>query len=146
MTSAVYGAAGQVAALAVYAAPSCMRGRVGLRAALAPYGPPKSRYAETGQIVGLVPWARADNQRARASRGPLEKHDRLRHRDADRYDSQRSWAYVMDGHWYYVLDLGPQGTFLYDLTTKISGASFRLSLTSAGTCATASRGIRAPAR
>lgn len=115
MTSAVYGAAGQAAALVVYASPSNMRGRVGALAALAPYGPPKSRYADTGQIVGLVPWARGDDIRARAG----QALSLIVYGTATLVDMrQRCWAYVLDGHWYYVLDLGAQGTFLYDLTTK----------------------------
>jgi len=29
-----------------------------------------------------------------------------------------AWQYTMDGHTFYVLDLGNQGTFVYDLTSK----------------------------
>lgn len=115
MTSAVYGAAGQFAALAVYASSHNMRGRVGLLAALAPYGPPPSRYADTGMIVGLVPWARNDNIRARVG----QMASLIVWGSAILVDArQRSWAFVLDGHWFYVLDLGAQGTFCYDITTK----------------------------
>ena len=30
----------------------------------------------------------------------------------------RTWAFTLDGHWFYVLDLGTQGTFVYDKTTQ----------------------------
>ncbi len=30
---------------------------------------------------------------------------------------KRAWSYVLDGHTFYVLDLGAQGTWLYDITT-----------------------------
>ena len=30
----------------------------------------------------------------------------------------RAWAYTMDGHTFYVLDLGAEGTFVYDLDTQ----------------------------
>lgn len=30
---------------------------------------------------------------------------------------QRAWTYTLDGHTFYVLDLGTEGTFVYDLTT-----------------------------
>jgi hypothetical protein len=30
----------------------------------------------------------------------------------------RAWAYTFDGHWFYVLDLGVEGTFVYDQITK----------------------------
>lgn len=31
---------------------------------------------------------------------------------------QRAWTYVLDGHTFYVLDLGSEGTFAYDITTQ----------------------------
>lgn len=30
----------------------------------------------------------------------------------------RAWSFVVDGHWFYVLDLGLEGTWLYDKSTK----------------------------
>lgn len=30
----------------------------------------------------------------------------------------RAWTFVLDGHTFYVLDLGTEGTFLYDLVTR----------------------------
>ena len=30
----------------------------------------------------------------------------------------RAWTFVLDGHTFYALDLGAEGTFVYDLTTK----------------------------
>ena len=30
----------------------------------------------------------------------------------------RAWSYVLDGHTFYVLDLGAQGTFVYDIITQ----------------------------
>ena len=31
---------------------------------------------------------------------------------------QRAWSFVLDGHTFYVLDLGLEGTFVYDITTE----------------------------
>ena len=30
----------------------------------------------------------------------------------------RAFAFTLDGHWFYVLDLGVEGTFVYDMTTE----------------------------
>lgn len=30
----------------------------------------------------------------------------------------RAWAFVVDGHWFYVLDLGAEGTYLFDKSTR----------------------------
>lgn len=34
------------------------------------------------------------------------------------YDRQRAWSFVLDGHTFYALDLGEEGTFLYDTATE----------------------------
>lgn len=33
-------------------------------------------------------------------------------------DRTRAWTFVLDGHTFYVLDLGTEGTFLYDIDTQ----------------------------
>lgn len=33
-------------------------------------------------------------------------------------DRSRAWTFVLDGHTFYVLDLGTEGTFLYDIETQ----------------------------
>lgn len=30
----------------------------------------------------------------------------------------RAWTFTLDGHWFYVLDLGAEGTFVYDVDTQ----------------------------
>lgn len=116
------GALSQYVGLVVYSGGSSELGRARLSQyfGLCVTGVPKSKYAKLSQYVGLVPYASVPAgpggaERARAS----QMLSLVVYGVATLVDErQRSWAFVMDGHWFYVLDLGAQGTFCYDITTK----------------------------
>jgi hypothetical protein len=85
--------------------------------AMVTYAPPPARSARSSQILGLVPYAIGNHQQKvpRASQFlqlvvwgaeiPVEARS-------------RAWGFVLDGHPMYVLDLGQEGTFIYDLVTQ----------------------------
>lgn len=85
--------------------------------ALVPYSPLASRYGRVSQMLALVPYEIDDHQ------GNVPRVSQLLqlvvYGGASANETRsRAWAFVMDGHPMYVLDLGVEGTFIYDLTTK----------------------------
>lgn len=79
---------------------------------LAAYSVPESRYIRTTEAMLQAAYAggpvirTSDAALLAAFRtGPVENLN------------NRSWTYTLDGHTFYVLSLGEQGTFVYDLTT-----------------------------
>lgn len=86
----------QLAVLAVYAPPSAKLARTTQSAVLAPVAGGANVKARTTQVAVLVAYGTGVAGQYRA----------------------RAWVFTLDGHTFYVLDLGPEGTFLYDLTTK----------------------------
>jgi hypothetical protein len=104
----------QAFALAVYA-PVDGKAALGEAFALEVYGPPASRNAIISQADAMIvfiapPFATPFVSEAFAeivywTGVPSQKRNRC-------------WTFVLDGHTFYVLDLGPQGTWLYDVDTK----------------------------
>ena len=119
MTSAAGGIVSQYVALATYSGGSASRSRVGQYLAMATYGPGPARDSRVSQMVALATYNMLSSvdgaERARLSQMaalvvwgatvPVEGR-------------QRCWAFVLDGHWFYVMDMGQQGTFAYDTTTN----------------------------
>lgn len=80
------------------------------------YVPTPSRYVHLSEIYGLVPYtrkARRSDPRLSEIYGAVVFGTGLP--DSDR---SRAWTFVLDGHTFYVLDLGTEGTYLYDIDTQ----------------------------
>lgn len=80
------------------------------------YVPPETRYTKASQIYGLVPYTKnvkgsTPNVSVLYGLGVISSGLP----DSDR---SRAWTFVLDGHTFYVLDLGTEGTFLYDIDTQ----------------------------
>lgn len=114
MTVAVGGRSSQTYALAVVSA-----GQPGLRtsqlAAMVVYSPPQAKQARTSQISGLVPYEIGKFTVPRTSQvyGLI-----VYGTGVPNQSRTRCWTFTLDGHIFYVLSLGPNGTFVYDKTTQ----------------------------
>lgn len=85
-------------------------------AVLVAYGPPQSQFARVTQAQALVARAAAEgNVAARATQAALLIAYGTGVPDPTRSDS---WTYVLDGHRFWVLPLGPEGDWQYDTITK----------------------------
>lgn len=105
--------AGQEAGFAAYQAQS--GARASQDAALVAYGPPASKLVRAGQEAGLAPRAAGINALPHVSQVALLVAYGEGVPDARR---SRAWWFTFDGHTFYVLDLGEEGTYVYDLTTQ----------------------------
>lgn len=86
----------QLAAMVVYTPPQTRFTRTSQLAAMLPYEIGKFTVPRTSQLFGLIVYATGV---------PSPKRS-------------RAWTFVLDGHTFYVLDLGTEGTFLYDTVTN----------------------------
>lgn len=89
--------------------------RVSEAFAMVAYGPPASYAARAGQIAALVPYSRAPYNTPRASQFGMEVVYTTGIPDERR---SRCWWFTFDGHTMYVMDLGPEGTYVFDTVTK----------------------------
>lgn len=116
MASSVGARSSQAAPLVVYAGtPAAEAIKASQDALLAVYGPPEAIYTDAGQAAALVVYATSPNLVPDSSQvaalvvyavGPPGAEART-----------RAWTYDLDGHTFYVLDLGEEGTFAYDMDT-----------------------------
>jgi len=104
----------QIAALLAYAPPHTEFARAGELTALVVHTPPATKYVRDSQTAGLVVYAKGVYAMPRASQLYALAVYRTSIPDSTR---QRAWTFVLDGHQFYVLDLGNEGTFLYDIGT-----------------------------
>jgi hypothetical protein len=86
----------QLAGLVVYAPPSTRQARTSQTAALVPYEIGKFTVPRTSQLALLVVYTTGVPDQSRS----------------------RAWSFVLDGHTMYVLNLGEEGTFVYDTVTQ----------------------------
>lgn len=101
-------------AVALTAASADTKARMTEMAMLAAFGPAASRRLQTSEIVALA--AREGTVTAKVS----ELVMLAAYTDGVPDGSRRNaWAFDLDGHSFYVLDLGSQGTFLFDLNTGV---------------------------
>lgn len=112
MTTAVGGITSQLAALTVKAGKA--GAVVSQLAGLVVYAPPSTRYSRVSQSAALVPYAIGKFTVPRTSQFALL----ITYSTASPDESMsRAWTFTLDGHTFYVLDLGVEGTFLYDIIT-----------------------------
>lgn len=103
----------QSLALVTYAAQPAARASQSL--ALIVYPPAETRQARTAQSVALIPYTTGKFAVPRTSQSlALIVYTT----GVPEQSRSRAWTYTMDGHVFYVLDLGDEGTFAYDATTK----------------------------
>lgn len=86
----------QAAGLVVYAPPSTKLTRTSQAAALVPYSIEEAAVPRTSQVAALIVYKVSQPTESRT----------------------RAWTFTLDGHTFYVLDLGEEGTFLYDGVTN----------------------------
>lgn len=84
-------------------------------AILVAVAPPESHLASTSQVVMLVASSAEDSVELNTSQVVVLAAVKSGIADPAR---SLAWTFVLDGHTFYVLNLGSQGTFLYDTTTK----------------------------
>lgn len=83
---------------------------------LVAYAPPQTKYAANSQSVLLAAWAaEEENVTTRVTQSSL-----LAAFGTGVPGTQKSaaWSFILDGHRFYVLPLGPEGDWAYDTTTK----------------------------
>jgi hypothetical protein len=100
----------QIAALGTTSGASAPR--VTQIAMLAVYGPPESKRAFLSQLVGLATVANETTARVTQVAALAVYTTGI-----PAPSRRRAWAFDFDGHAFYVLDLGQEGTFAFDLTT-----------------------------
>lgn len=86
----------QVGAMVVYAPPSTKINRTSQLGALTPYEIGIYVVPQTSQLGALIVYGTGIPNQSRS----------------------RAWTFTLDGHTFYVLNLGSQGTWLYDVITK----------------------------
>lgn len=106
----------QVAAEAVYAAGAGVLQSADV--ALVAYGLPASRDADVAQVAAVVVYA------ADAASAMIPEQSQTAAlvvwttAPPGAEPRTRAWTFTFDGHPFYVLDLGEEGTFLYDINTQ----------------------------
>lgn len=108
------GAISQAAGLVVYK-PTNSPSRLSQIAGMAVYPPDPSRNARVTQIAALVVFDQAPyNTPVQSEVAALV----VWAPGAQTDNRSRAWTFILDGHTFYVLDLGAEGTFLYDTITQ----------------------------
>lgn len=91
-------------------------GRTGQLGALLAYAPPATRYSAVGNETGLAATSGGTNNvTAQVSQMVILSAWAPGTPGVSR---QAAWTYVLDGHRFYVLPLGPEGDWAYDTTTR----------------------------
>lgn len=83
---------------------------------LAAYGPPQTHQGRVGQIDLLA--ARAGSEQQVVTRVSQTMVMAAYGTGTPGSSRSSSWTFVLDGHRFYVLPLGPEGTWAYDTTTQ----------------------------
>lgn len=106
----------QLAVLAAYAPGASHQTNIAQLPVLAAYAPPQAHLSKAAQAQLLVAYADVEaNVRSRSSQGALLIAYGTGVPHSTRSDS---WTFVMDGHRFWVVPLGPEGDWAYDVTTK----------------------------
>lgn len=84
-------------------------------ATLAAYGPPQTKFGYESQSALLAAIAQGHNVTTQTSQvAMLVSYGS----GVPNIASQAAWTFVLDGHRFYVLPLGPEGDWAYDTTTQ----------------------------
>lgn len=113
MTTAIGGRSAQLAALVVYAGTA--GGVTAQAAALAVYAPPATELVRATQELALAPYMIGINTVPRTTQlAALVVYGT----GTPGVQRSRAWTFTLDGHTFYVLNLGQEGTFLFDAVTQ----------------------------
>jgi hypothetical protein len=82
---------------------------------LAAYGPPNTHYTHIPQLALLAAIAGGDNVTTSVSQATLLAAFGT---GVPNQSATTAWTFVLDGHRFYVLPLGPEGDWAYDFTTQ----------------------------
>lgn len=91
------------------------RPRITQLATLAAFGPPETKFGRTSQMALLAAIAEGNNVTARVSQVAIMNATGT---GVPSTASTNAWTFVLDGHRFYVLPLGPEGDWAYDFTTQ----------------------------
>jgi len=105
----------QSALLAPYSPPLAKGFNMGQAAALVAYAPPQSRDVNASQAWVMAPYVTSNSGSPKPSQAAIMA---VWANFVPTETRSRAWSFTLDGHTFYVLDLGPEGTFAYDLTTQ----------------------------
>jgi hypothetical protein len=82
---------------------------------LAALGPPETKFAYTSQAMFLAAIAQGNNVTTKVTQGmTLAAYGT----GVPGIAASAAWTFVLDGHRFYVLPLGPEGDWAYDFTTQ----------------------------
>lgn len=108
-------------AFVVYEAVPARAARDSTFATFVVYGPPSARIARDSQTVAYVVY---ESNPMNIPRQSTYAAYVVYATGVGEEARTRAWTYTLDGHTFYVLDLGQEGTFTYDITTS-SWAQFQ---------------------
>lgn len=91
------------------------RPRVAQFVELAAYGPPQTKYGDSSQALILAATAAGNNVTTSVSQIPMLVAYGT---GVPSQQMSAAWTFIMDGHRFYVLPLGPEGDWAYDTTTQ----------------------------
>ena len=84
-------------------------------AALAAYGPPEPKFGQVSQAMLLAAIAQGNNVTTSVSQFTMLG---AYGSGVPNTSATAAWTFVLDGHRFYVLPLGPEGDWAYDFTTQ----------------------------
>lgn len=113
MTTALFARVTQAAVLAARLGEPAPR--VTEAVLLVAYAPPQAKKALVAEAVFLVAYSGGVNAVLNATSGLLLTAYRT---GVPSQSRKRTWVFTLDGHTFYVLDLGQEGTWAYDVVTK----------------------------
>lgn len=109
----------QVAAFVAYGVPPAKYAEVSHDAILFAYAPPAAKFSDASQAAELYGWSGSgpggNNVVAKASQAAILYAYKTSTPSLPR---QQAWEFDLDGHKFYVLPLGPEGDWAYDMSTK----------------------------
>jgi hypothetical protein len=103
------------AVLAVVGSGTSGAARESVAALFTVYAPPETYEARVSAAAMLAPYAANPGNVPRASQASIEA---VYSTALPAQEQTLAWTFTMDGHAFYVLDLGTEGTFLYDGVTQ----------------------------
>lgn len=107
--------ASQAAALVAFGHPPARFSDASQAVLLTAYAPPAAKFSDAAQSAALIAWSGGSKVSAEASQACILIAYKEGIPDQSRQDT---WTFVLDGHRFWVLPLGPEGDWAYDAVTK----------------------------
>lgn len=115
MANALFGQTTQAAMLVVGGPPTAVASRTATALLLLAYAPPSARQSEVAQVALMVVLSGEGAVVAETTQVAMLVAFASGIPDPAR---TRAWTFTLDGHTFYVLNLGLEGTFVYDSVTQ----------------------------